>query len=90
TKHRLDEIHAKARRNAFRLISRTSDACGFEPAVEAGEHLVEQGHPLDEASLTTMARRIASGEKPYEQTAPDLTGYDVFMQPRGTRERKEA
>ena len=86
----IDRMDAKARRNAFRLISRTSDACGFEPAVEAGEHLVEQGHPLDEASLTTMARRIASGEKPYEQTAPDLTGYDVFMQPRGTRERKEA
>ena len=86
----IDRMDAKARRNAFRLISRTSDACGFGPAVEAGEHLVEQGHPLDEASLTTMARRIASGEKPYEQTAPDLTGYDVFMQPRGTRERKEA
>lgn len=86
----IDRMDAKARGNAFRLISGTSDACGFGPAVEAGGHLVEQGHPLDEASLATMARRIASGERPYGQTAPDLTGYDVLMRPRGTRERKGA
>ena len=40
--------------------------------------------------MTTMARRIAAGEKPYEQSAPDLTGYDVFMKPRQPWERKEA
>ncbi|MBW3081774.1 IS21 family transposase [Bifidobacterium saguinibicoloris] len=86
----IDHMDAKARRATFRLIDKTSGASGFEAAVQAGEHLIEQGHPLDEASLATMARRIAAGEKPYEQTAPDLTGYDVFMRPRGTRERKEA
>ncbi|KAB7245282.1 IS21 family transposase, partial [Bifidobacterium longum] len=53
-------------------------------------HLVEQGHAIDEASVTTMARRIAAGEKPYEQSVPDLTGYDVFMKPRQPWERKEA
>ncbi len=37
-----------------------------------------------------MARRIAAGEKPYEQSVPDLTGYDVFMKPRQPWERKEA
>lgn len=50
----------------------------------------KQGHAIDEASVTTMARRIAAGEKPYEQSVPDLTGYDVFMKPRQPWERKEA
>ena len=86
----IDRMDAKARRNAFRLIAKASNQSGFEPAVQAGEHLVEQGHPLDEASLTTMARRIAAGEQPYEQSAPDLTGYDIFMKPRETTMRKEA
>lgn len=71
-------------------IAKASAASGFEAAVRAGEHLVEQGHAIDEASVTTMARRIAAGEKPYEQSVPDLTGYDVFMKPRQPWERKEA
>lgn len=45
---------------------------------------------LKQYSVTTMARRIAAGEKPYEQSVPDLTGYDVFMKPRQPWERKEA
>lgn len=83
----IDHMDAKARRTTFRLIDKVSGQSGFEAAVKAGEHIIEQGHPLDEASLTTMARRIAAGERPYEQSAPDLTGYDVFMKP---REGKEA
>ncbi|PJM75153.1 IS21 family transposase [Bifidobacterium simiarum] len=86
----IDHMDAKARRNAFRLICKASDQSGFEAAVQAGEHIIEQGHELDEASLTTMARRIAAGERPYEQAAPDLTGYDVFMKPGREREGKEA
>ena len=77
-------------RTTFRVIAKASAASGFEAAVRAGEHLVEQGHAIDEASVTTMARRIAAGEKPYEQSVPDLTGYDVFMKPRQPWERKEA
>ena len=83
-------MDAKARRTAFRLIAKASSQSGFEPAVKAGEYLVEQGHPLDEASPATMTRRIAAGERPYEQTAPDLTGYDILMKPRETTMRKEA
>ena len=74
-------MDAKTRRTTFRVIAKASAASGFEAAVRAGEHLVEQGHAIDEASVTTMARRIAAGEKPYEQSVPDLTGYDVFMKP---------
>lgn len=86
----IDRMDAKTRRTTFRVIAKASAASGFEAAVRAGEHLVEQGHAIDEASVTTMARRIAAGEKPYEQSAPDLTGYDVFMKPRQPWERKEA
>ena len=86
----IDRMDAKTRRTTFRVIAKASAASGFEAAVRAGEHLVEQGHAIDEASVTTMARRIAAGEKPYEQSVPDLTGYDVFMKPRQPWERKEA
>lgn len=86
----IDRMDAKTRRTTFRVIAKASAASGFEAAVRAGEHLVEQGHAIDEASVTTMARRIAAGEKPYERSVPDLTGYDVFMKPRQPWERKEA
>ena len=50
--------------------------------------VVDEGKTL--ANIEKMARRIAAGEKPYEQSVPDLTGYDVFMKPRQPWERKEA
>ena len=40
--------------------------------------------------MTTMARRIAAGEKLYEQSVPDLTGYDVLAKPRQPWKGKEA
>ena len=57
--------------------------------MESAQRALDGGVDL-EASVTTMARRIAAGEKPYEQSVPDLTGYDVFMKPRQPWERKEA
>ncbi len=86
----IDRMDAKTRRTTFRVIAKASAASGFGGRRPGRKHLVEQGHAIDEASVTTMARRIAAGEKPYEQSVPDLTGYDVFMKPRQPWERKEA
>ena len=49
----IDRMDAKTRRTTFRVIAKASAASGFEAAVRAGEHLVEQGHAIDEASVTT-------------------------------------
>jgi hypothetical protein len=52
---------------------------GFQAAVRAGEHPVEQVHALGEASITIMARRIAAGQPADDIAAPDLRVYDTFM-----------
>lgn len=62
-------MDAKIRRTVPRHRQGASAASGFEAAVRAGEHWSNR-HAIDEASVTTMARRIAAGEKPYEQSVP--------------------
>ncbi|WP_033508007.1 Mu transposase domain-containing protein, partial [Bifidobacterium pullorum] len=56
---RIDAMDSGDRQRTLRLIARASDASGFKAATAAAEHLVEQGHGIDEASLMTLARRIA-------------------------------
>ena len=85
---RIDAMDSGDRQRTLRLIARASDASGFKAATAAAEHLVEQGHGIDEASLMTLARRIAAGETPHEEPAPDLHDYDRFMRP--ADDRKEA
>ena len=85
---RIDTMDSKERQRTLRLIHRTAGDGGFEAAVAAAEHLVEQGRGIDEASLMTLARRIAAGETPHDEPAPDLRDYDRFMRP--ADERKEA
>ena len=68
---RIDAMDSGDRQRTLRLIARASDASGFKAATAAAEHLVEQGHGIDEASLMTLARRIAAGETPYDEPAPD-------------------
>ena len=86
----IDHMDAKGRRTVFRLIGKASDGSGFQAAVRAGEHLLEQGHPLDEASITIMARRIAAGRPADDIAAPDLGVYDVFMRSPEADDGKEA
>ena len=76
----VDHMDAGDRRHAFRLIARASDSSGFDAAVRAGEHLIEQGRALDEASMMMLARRIKAGEPVDDVKAPDLRVYDAFMQ----------
>ena len=68
---RIDTMDSKERQRTLRLIHRTAGDGGFEAAVAAAEHLVEQGRGIDEASLMTLARRIAAGEMPRDEPAPD-------------------
>ena len=84
----IDVMNSGDRQRTLRLIAKASDASGFKAATAAAEHLVEQGHGIDEASLMTLARRIAAGETPHEESAPDLHDYDRFMRP--ADDRKEA
>lgn len=77
----IDAMDSKTRQRTFRLLAKASDAYGFDAAAKAGEHIVEQGHSIDEASLTAMARRISAGETPDDVPAPDLHAYDRFMRP---------
>ena len=85
---RIDAMDSGDRQRTLRLIAKASDASGFKAATAAAEHLVEQGHGIDEASLMTLARRIAAGETPHDEPAPDLHDYDRFMRP--ADDRKEA
>ena len=55
---------------------------GFDAAVKAGEHLIEQGREIDEASMMMLSRRIKAGEPVDDMKAPDLSVYDTFMQRR--------
>lgn len=84
----IDAQDSKQRRRTFRLIAKAADASGFKAATAAAEHLVEQGHGIDEASLMALSRRIAAGETPHDEPAPDLRDYDRFMRP--AEDRKEA
>ena len=84
----IDAQDSKQRRRTFRLIAKAADASGFKAATAAAEHLVEQGHGIDEASLMAMSRRIAAGETPRTTPVPDLHDYDRFMRPAPAR--KEA
>ena len=84
----IDAQDSKQRRRTFRLIAKAADASGFEASAAAAEHLVEQGHGIDEASLMALSRRIAAGETPHDEPAPDLRDYDRFMRP--AEDRKEA
>lgn len=77
----IDAMDSKTRQRTFRLLAKAGDAYGFDAAAKAGEHIVEQGHSIDEASLTAMARRISAGETPDDVPAPDLHAYDRFMRP---------
>lgn len=77
----IDAMDSKTRQRTFRLLAKASDAYGFDASAKAGEHIVEQGHSIDEASLTAMARRISAGETPDDVPAPDLHAYDRFMRP---------
>ena len=86
----VDHMDAKERRRAFNLIAKASDACGFDAAVKAGEHLIEQGREIDEASMMMLARRIKAGESVDDTPAPDLSSYDMFMHPGDTPARREA
>ena len=51
----------------------------FRRGLQSREHIIGQGRPIDEAALSIMARRIASGEAPADVPAPDLSVYDDFM-----------
>ena len=84
----IDAMESRERQRTLRLIHRASESAGFDAAARAAEHLVEQGHGIDEASLMTLARRIAAGETPHDEPAPDLHDYDRFMRP--SDDRKEA
>ena len=84
----IDAMESRERQRTLRLIHRASESAGFDAAARAAERLVEQGHGIDEASLMTLARRIAAGETPHEESAPDLHDYDRFMRP--ADDRKEA
>ena len=77
----VDAMDSKTRQRAFRLLAKAGDAYGFDAAAKAGGHIVEQGHSVDEASLTAMARRVSAGETPDDVPAPDLHAYDRFMSP---------
>ncbi|WP_196024544.1 hypothetical protein [Bifidobacterium longum] len=77
----IDAMDSKTRQRTFRLLAKAGDAYGFDAAAKAGEHIVEQGHEIDEASLTAMAGRISAGETPDDVPAPDLHAYDRFMRP---------
>ena len=67
----IDAMESRERQRTLRLIHRASESAGFDAAARAAERLVEQGHGIDEASLMTLARRIAAGETPYDEPAPD-------------------
>ena len=67
----IDAMESRERQRTLRLIHRASESAGFDAAARAAEHLVEQGHGIDEASLMTLARRIAAGETPHDEPAPD-------------------
>ena len=84
----IDAMGSRERQRTLRLIRKASESAGFDAAARAAERLVEQGHGIDEASLMTLARRIAAGEMPHDEPAPDLHGYDRFMRP--SDDRKEA
>ena len=84
----IDAMESRERQRTLRLIHRASESAGFDAAARAAEHLVEQGRGIDEASLMTLARRIAAGETPHDEPAPDLHDYDRFMRP--SDDRKEA
>ena len=84
----IDAQDSKQRQRTFRLIAKAADASGFKASAAAAEHLVEQGHGIDEASLMALSRRIAAGETPHDEPAPDLRDYDRFMRP--AEDRKEA
>ena len=77
----IDAMDSKTRQRTFRLLAKASDAYGFDAAAKAGGHIVEQGHSVDEASLTAMAGRVSAGETPDGVPAPDLHAYDRFMRP---------
>ena len=77
----IDAMDSKTRQRAFRLLAKAGDAYGFDAAAKAGGHIVEQGHSVDEASLTAMARRVSAGETSDGVPAPDLHAYDRFMRP---------
>ena len=77
----VDAMDSKTRQRAFRLLAKAGDAYGFDAAAKAGGHIVEQGHSVDEASLTAMAGRVSAGETPDGVPAPDLHAYDRFMSP---------
>ena len=77
----IDAMDSKTRQRTFRLLAKAGDAYGFDAAAKAGGHIVEQGHSIDEASLTAMAGRIGAGETPDGVPAPDLHAYDRFMRP---------
>ena len=67
----IDAMESRERQRTLRLIHRASESAGFDAAARAAERLVEQGHGIDEASLMTLARRIAAGETPHDEPAPD-------------------
>lgn len=75
----IDAQDSARRKATFRLLERVGAACGFDAACKAAEHIIGQGRPIDEAALSIMARRIASGEAPADVPAPDLSVYDDFM-----------
>ena len=75
----IDAQDSARRKATFRLLERVGAACGFDAACKAAEHIIGQGRPIDEAALSIMARRIASGEEPADVPAPDLSVYDDFM-----------
>lgn len=77
----IDGMESRTRQRTFRLLAKVSGAYGFDAVSKAAEHIVEQGHEIDEASLTAMARRVSKGEAPDDVPSPDLHAYDRFMRP---------
>ena len=67
----IDAMESRERQRTLRLIHRASESAGFDAAARAAEHLVGRGHGIDEVSLMAMSRRIAAGETPHDEPAPD-------------------
>ena len=66
----IDAMDPKHRQRTFRLLAKTSGEYGLDAASQAGEHIVEQGHAIDEASLTALARRISARARPRTTSPP--------------------
>lgn len=70
---------------SLKAIGKACQAAGFEPAMQAAAHFIDNGRDMNETDLTPLARRIADGDLDYGNDLPDLEAYDVFNHPEGAK-----